>query len=123
MYEYFDVPVMVFRAMVRAASKGRFVWDKIRIRGTASGHRYRYDLADVVNDYVPRQAGLKRGEPGEWYMTRRFRDKTGRLLVSRLPEERVHMKGPNPASGPGPQKLILKRGEPNRGKPRRDSRG
>lgn len=119
MYEYFDVPVMVFKSFLRAQSKGKFLWDEIRVRGTASGHRYRYDLTDVVNEYVPRQAGLKRGQSGEWYMTRRFRDATGKVLTSRLPEQKVKSSGPNPAKGPGANALTLQRGTPNRGTPNR----
>ena len=119
MYEYFDFPAMDFKRFLRANSKGKFIWDEIRVRGTASGHRYRYDLVDVVDEYVPRQAGLKRGQSGEWYMTRRFRDSTGQVLTSRLPEQQVKVSGPNPAAGPGAGSMQLKRGTPNRGRPNR----
>lgn len=119
LYEYFDVPASLFRAFRRAASKGKFVWDEVRVRGTISGHRYSYALADISGGYVPRQAGLKRGAPGEWYLTRRFRDSSGALLTSRLPEMQVRSAGPNRANGPGAGKLILKRGTPKRGGPSR----
>jgi hypothetical protein len=96
LYEYYDVPARVFLAFKRAASKGKFVWDNVRMRGTVSGHRYEYDLAEISQDYVPRQAGIKRGQQGEWYLTRKFRDRrTGKLHVSQLPEEQVRRTGPN----------------------------
>lgn len=90
LYEYFDVPTSLFLSFSRAASKGKFVWDSVRVRGTVSGHRFRYELAGISQGYVPRQAGLKRGQKGEWFLTRQFRDPvTGRLVSSQLPEERV----------------------------------
>lgn len=55
-YEYYGVHPAVFDTFRRAASKGRFVWDRLRVRGTLSGHRYQYKLVGFVNGYVPRQA-------------------------------------------------------------------
>lgn len=69
-YDYFDVPPSVFQRMVSAASKGKAVWDLLRVRGTIEGHQYRYTLAaagqaNIVGadggvtgqlTYVPRQA-------------------------------------------------------------------
>jgi hypothetical protein len=121
LYEYYNFPASLFRVFLRAASKGKFVWDEVRVRGTISGHKYSYSVRAVADGYVPRQAGLKRGQSGEWYLTRRFRDADGNLLISRLPEQRVRMRGPNPQPGPGLSKLILKRGTPNRGGPNRGS--
>ena len=55
------------------------------VRGTISGHQYIYELAGTGgNNYVPRQAGLKRGKQGEWYLARKFGD-----LTSNLPERQV----------------------------------
>ena len=62
MYAYFDVPVRVFQRMQLAASKGKFVWDELRIRGTVYGHQYRYRLIQgsvtpgVGGVYIPRRA-------------------------------------------------------------------
>lgn len=64
MYAYYDVPVRVFERMRRASSKGKFVWDELRVRGTVYGHRYRYSLVQgqvstqkgVQGVYVPRKA-------------------------------------------------------------------
>jgi hypothetical protein len=109
-YQYTGVPLDLFREFLVAASAGKFVWDYIRVRGTVSGHRFPYELVGIVGDYVPRQAALRRGQAGEWYLKRIFTDtryntKTGKLervkLTSQLPEQRVSMRGPNPDRGPG----------------------
>lgn len=64
MYAYLDVPARVYQRMQLAHSKGRFVWDELRIRGTIYGHKYRYQLVQgqvvtqrgVSGVYVPRKA-------------------------------------------------------------------
>lgn len=64
MYAYFDVPARVFQRMKLASSKGKFVWDELRKRGSMWGHKYRYSLVQgaVVNQsgvsgvYIPRKA-------------------------------------------------------------------
>lgn len=85
LYRYKDVPREIFLAFQRAASKGAFVWDELRIRGSVAGHQYDYELAGTGGDnYVPRQAGLKRGQHGEFYLPRNF---AGRR--STLPERQV----------------------------------
>jgi hypothetical protein len=103
LYEYFDVPSILFERFKQAGSKGKFVWDELRIRGTISGHQYQYDLAGVVNDYVPRRAqqiffrgprgGLRRTEA---YVPRAFnigKIQGGRLKMvrqtSQLPFQKV----------------------------------
>jgi len=61
-YAYLNVPPSLFTKMKDAYSKGKFVWDELRIRGTIHGHRYRYVLAQgqLVGSegrlYVPRKA-------------------------------------------------------------------
>jgi len=52
-YAYFGVPQSVFTRMRAAASKGIFIWDEIRVRGTIYGHRYRYRLATPGRARVP----------------------------------------------------------------------
>lgn len=62
LYEYSSVPPDVYQQMDSAASKGSFVWDALRIRGSMFGHQYDYRLARVTRGYVPRKAtgfGLK----------------------------------------------------------------
>lgn len=64
MYAYYDVPARVYDRMVRASSKGKFVWDELRIRGTMYGHKFRYGLVQgavitqpgVSGVYIPRRA-------------------------------------------------------------------
>jgi hypothetical protein len=62
MYAYLDVPARVFERMKRAVSKGKFVWDELRVRGTVYGHQYRYMLVQAQANvsqghaYVPRRA-------------------------------------------------------------------
>lgn len=93
LYEYFDVPAAVWVQFKNAASKGKFVWDKLRIRGTVSGHRYTYDLAGIVGNYVPRRAQLAfvKGPSGpqvkEMFVQRTFNVgeiRKGRLTMKRL---------------------------------------
>lgn len=64
MYAYFDVPARVFERMKNAASKGKFVWDELRIRGTVFGHKFRYQLVQGqvtpgTGVYIPRKATAK----------------------------------------------------------------
>lgn len=123
LYEYFDVPARLFMEFLRAASKGKFVWDNVRVRGSVSGHKFSYDLAllEPGTGYVPRQAGLKRGEHGEWFLRRRWKDAAGNVFTSRLPERQVRLSGPNrgpaPAGGINSLKIVPNRGRPNRGEP------
>lgn len=85
MYSYKSVPYEIFKAFKIAASKGGFVWDELRVRGTVSGHQFDYQLADLGEmSHVPRQAGFKTGQTGEFYMPRNFRGQR-----STLPEQQV----------------------------------
>lgn len=67
MYAYLDVPARVYRQMQLANSKGKFVWDKLRVRGTIHGHQYRYQLVQgqvttqggISGTYIPRKATAK----------------------------------------------------------------
>lgn len=104
LYAYSDVPATLFMNFQRAASKGTFVWDEIRVRGSVSGHRYSYELIGVSQGYVPRQAGIRRGHQGEFFIPRTFEG-----TRSQLPMERASRSGPN-------------RAEPNRGTPNRGRR-
>lgn len=112
-YHYFNVPRTVWKAFKQASSKGRFVWDKIRIRGTVSGHKYNWTLAGVTHAYVPRRASGEGDE--EWYRKRSVAFE-GRVIRSVLPEQMVS--GPNRA---GPNRG--RPDEPNRGRPSGPNRG
>lgn len=110
-YQYFDVHPFVFMTMREASSKGKFVWDKLRIRGTVSGHRFRYRLAGVAQGYVPRQASL-RSNAQEWFQQRSIRS-GNQTLVSQLPSEQVRRLDTRQMH------QILTSGAPYRGSPER----
>lgn len=111
LYQYFDVHPFVFMTMREAASKGKFVWDKLRIRGTVSGHRFRYRLAGISQGYVPRQASL-RSNAQEWFQKRAIRS-GNQTLVSQLPNELVRRLDTRQMH------KILTSGAPYRGSPER----
>lgn len=117
LYYYYNVHPSVFEAFQRAASKGEFVWDRLRIRGTVSGHRYQYKLTGIVGGYVPREA--TRYGSNEYFIRRRVRGRsetTGELreFTSELPDRFVQIAERQPAYFGVPR-----RGEPNRGAPNR----
>lgn len=126
LYGYFGVHPEVFMAFQQAASKGRFVWDRLRIRGTVTGHRFHYELEDLGDTmvspgklgrstYVPRKA--TRLGPNEHFLRREFTDqRTGRTHTSQLEDEFVQRIGVNRH---GPQGFVPNRGTPNRGTPNR----
>lgn len=122
LYGYFEVPVSLFREFQRADSKGEWVWRNLRVLGTVAGHKYEYELLGItgqfvagrqIESYVPRQAALRRGQGGQHFITRTFRE--GRLLApgrfgtvkvkSQLAPSVASMRGPNPSRGPGPDEL------------------
>jgi hypothetical protein len=88
LYEYFNVPSAIWVQFKNAASKGKFVWDHLRIRGTVSGHKFTYDLAGVVGNYVPRRAqlvfvqGPKGPQVREMFVQRSF--KVGEIKKGKL---------------------------------------
>jgi hypothetical protein len=110
LYYYYNVHPEVFMAFQHAASKGKFVWDRLRVRGSVSGARYFYELAETgATSYVPRKA--TRVGPNEYYLRR---DHNGRQ--SDLEDEFVQRIGLNRH---GPQGFVPNRGTPNRGRPNR----
>lgn len=67
LYAYYRVPPGVYLRMQTASSKGKFVWDNLRVRGTIYGHKYAYAAVQgqVTTDaltpgirgtYIPRRA-------------------------------------------------------------------
>jgi len=86
LYGYHDVRPEEFLDLLDAPSKGTWVWDNLRERGTVAGYRKPYFLAGVTRGYVPRHAVLARvgGQLAEV-----FRPRTsfvgGRWLESRKP--------------------------------------
>lgn len=117
-YHYYDVHPRVFIEFQRAASKGKFVWDRLRVRGTVSGHQYRYGLARISSSgYVPRQATRIGDE--EWYLRRRVQTEGGGPLQSQLQDRMVRQLTPDQArrlSG-SPRNGRPGDGRPNNGRP------
>jgi hypothetical protein len=118
LYNYYGVHPAVFIAFQNAASKGKFVWDRLRVRGTVSGHQFRYDLAGLGEGrYVPRKA--TRLGPNEYFLKREVRTRDGRTHTSHLQDELVQRLGTNRL----PPKHIAGRGMPQRGTPNRGTPG
>jgi len=85
LYRYFSVPRAIFVAFKEAASKGSFLWSEVRVRGSISGTQFDYQLIGTGPDeYVPRQAGLKRGQKGEFFLQRSYQGRR-----SNLPERKI----------------------------------
>ena len=66
LYHYFDVSPKLWKSFESASSKGKWVWDHLRIRGTVAGHKYDYRLVTgtvaptgVQLRYIPRRASGK----------------------------------------------------------------
>jgi hypothetical protein len=98
-YHYYDVHPRVFIEFQKASSKGKFVWDKLRVRGTVSGHQYRYGLARLSkSEYVPRQA--TRIGDREWYLQREVQTADGRTLKSALKDRMIRQLTPKQMSLP-----------------------
>lgn len=55
LYDYQNVPPRIFERFKAASSKGKAVWDELRVRGSAYGHKFDYQLvaASVVDVVVP----------------------------------------------------------------------
>jgi hypothetical protein len=60
-YEYKAVHPDWFPELAAAGSKGRWVWDHLRIRGTVAGHQYEYNLTRAAQGYLPRRAVVHGG--------------------------------------------------------------
>jgi hypothetical protein len=72
MYFYYQVPMRMFKRLRTTGSKGTWVWDHLRIRGTVSGHQFDYSLAGLgQGNYIPRKATYA-GSGKEVYMPRQF---------------------------------------------------
>jgi hypothetical protein len=81
LYQYRHVPPNIFESLLAAGSKGTWVWDHLRIRGTVSGHQYDYSLVGITGGYVPRKATMT--AQGEAYTPRTVHVGEGEELTSR----------------------------------------
>lgn len=118
LYRYSGISPDQFVSLMRASSKGDWIWDVLRIRGTQSGHHYDYELVGVTGDYVPRKStvaplmrvgprgGLTQVGVHEIYLPRQVRSLDGKYLMSSRPLEPVtplpagHVLGPIGPRGP-----------------------
>jgi len=98
LYGYREVRPEEFLEFLGARSKGNWVWDRLRERGTVSGHKKPYFLAGITGGYVPRQAALttiKGPKTGRTYLAEVFRPRVvlheGRWIESKLPLEVVQV--------------------------------
>lgn len=98
LYRYSDVEPELFLSLQRAASKGGWIWDHVRIRGTVSGHQKDYELVGVSGGYVPRKATMT--PMGEAYAPRRVRLPGGQWVESKRPLQVVRPLAPIGAGGP-----------------------
>lgn len=96
-YAYYNVPIASFMGLFEAGSKGTWIWDNIRIRGTISGHRFDYSLVGIAGGYVPRKATLT--AQGESYIGRSVFSDRGRQLRSSRPDQLVRALGRIPTNG------------------------
>ena len=96
LYRYTAVQPYQFITLYNAGSKGIWVWDNLRIRGTISGHQHGWELVGVMEgQMVPRRATVKAimgqtrtGRPKklgmqEWFVLRQVQTPDARLLRSR----------------------------------------
>lgn len=60
-YEYDGVHPDWFEDLQNAGSKGKWVWDRLRIRGSVAGHQFPYNLTRAAQGYLPRRAIVSSG--------------------------------------------------------------
>lgn len=60
-YEYQNIHPDWFNDLRQAGSKGAWVWDRLRIRGTVAGAQYPYVLVRAAQGYLPRRAIVRNG--------------------------------------------------------------
>jgi hypothetical protein len=60
-YDYYDVTPKIWENFQNASSKGKWIWDHLRIRGTISGHQYEYRLISGWNFQIKVGAAYGRG--------------------------------------------------------------
>jgi hypothetical protein len=107
MYEYFDIPPDKFDSFHKTASKGGWIWDELRVRGSAVQHRVKYSIKGTVGGYVPRRATVRNGR--EMFVKRTIQHRAG-----------LNEKAAKPLTSPLPeQDLGPARGRPRRGRPSR----
>ncbi len=120
LYRYSNVTPEEFLSIMAASSKGDWVWDNLRIRGTWSGHQKDYELVGVEGGYVPRKATVRRdlgsGQLQEVFVQRRVKAIGGGWLISALPNEVAGELPWGEVDRGRPDRGSPDRGEPDRGR-------
>lgn len=119
-YEYDDVHPDWFDDLQQVGSKGKWVWDHLRIRGTVAGHQYTYNLTRAAQGYLPRRALVNSGI--QRFVRRQrtavYSDGRTEILTSPLPNQVIGRYSPT-AHRPNVGNMDrgrLERGTPNRGR-------
>lgn len=115
-YEYLSVHPDWFTDLVQAGSKGKWVWDQLRIRGSVAGHQYPYNLIRAAQGYLPRRAMVRKGI--QRLVQRERLTERGDMLRSPLPNQTLGRYSPS-AHRPNVGNMDrgrLERGTPNRGR-------
>lgn len=115
-YEYKGVSIPEAHSIFASNDVGEWLWDRLRIRGTWSGHQKPYRLVSISHGYLPRKATANyKGTGEEWFVRRQTWGTDGKAIYSQLPT------APAPPMGYDgrPYRATPNRGRPNDGKPRR----
>jgi len=119
-YEYMNIHPDFFQDLRDAGSKGKWVWDQLRIRGTVAGHQYPYNLTRAAQGYLPRRAMVRNGMQRFVRRERTAVYSDGRTEVLRSPLQNQNVGRYSPtASRPNVGNMDrgrLERGTPNRGR-------
>lgn len=92
LYHYFDVPPKLWKSFESASSKGKWVWDNLRVRGSVAGHQYDYRLVSgTVAGSGYRQTYIPRRASGKGFITRK-RFQAGQQLQSNVASQRFATK-------------------------------
>lgn len=107
-YKYLHVKPDEYQSLREASSKGSWVWDTLRERGTVVGHRKPYFLVAIAGGYVPRQARFSGTATAgaEIFEPRNLLLAGGRRGVSRLGLEPVRPWAPLAPISPGMKPLF-----------------
>jgi hypothetical protein len=119
-YAYDNVHPDWFADLREAGSKGKWVWDQLRIRGTVAGHQYPYNLIRAAQGYLPRRAIIREGM--QRFVRRQrtavYSDGRTEILTSPLQNQNVGRYSPT-AHRPNVGNMDrgrLERGAPDRGR-------
>jgi hypothetical protein len=97
LYRYSGVYPHEFLTLLDQDSKGKWVWDHLRLRGSRTIHQKPYELVGITGDYVPRRAARVGGE--DWWVNRQVLTTGGRIMESTLQARRAGWSPERPERG------------------------